>query len=133
MRAIGKVVKASFPSASSEPAHLHPAGCHFLCQAVFTRMTPRKHRKMAPLSSHSTDRKPRPGEQSHLPTSGSMVCFTYVNEDGLRHPWAGLPGMASQVPVVLTAAVFNQLLWEKRSSCLVTKVFSWPSEEGHAE
>ncbi|DAA20750.1 TPA: tescalcin-like [Bos taurus] len=77
----------------SVPSQQERPGC---CQAVFTRMTPRKHRKMAPLSSHSTDRKPRPGEQSHLPTSGSMVCFTYVNEDGLRHPWARLPGMASQ-------------------------------------
>lgn len=63
-----------------------------------------------------------------------MVCFTYTNEDGPRHLWARLPSAGSQVPAVLTAtAVFNQLLWEKRGSCLVTKVFSWPSEEGHAE
>lgn len=133
MRAIDKVVKSSFPSASAEPVRLHPAGCPFLCQAVFPCMTPCKHREMAPLLSHSADGKPRPREQGHLPTSGSMVCFTWVNREGLRHPWARRPIVASQVPVVLTTAVFNQLLWEKRGSCLVTKVFSWPSEEGHAE
>lgn len=75
-----------------------------------------------PCYSHFTDGKPRPREAKPLAQAWFGSLLPGHKQRPGHHVRAQLPFVASQVPAILTMTVFNQLLWEKRGSCLVTKV-----------